>query len=86
MPLSGDDIISAEDAIAKGLCPECGHDFKVENALAHLNSHWTAPIPPDKRGDEPRRRRALLQKYIADNNVRTSDMPLPATAKPAELP
>lgn len=86
MPLLGDDDISAEDALAKGLCPECGHDFKAENAIAHLNRHWTAPIPVDRRGDEPRKRQALLQKYIVDNNVRTTNMPSPAATKPADLP
>jgi hypothetical protein len=86
MPLFGDDEITADEAIAKGLCPECGHDFKLENAIAHLNNHWKAPIPLDKRGDEPRRRQALLEKYIADNNIRTTNMPQPAATKVQPLP
>lgn len=86
MPLFGDDDISAEDALAKGLCPECGHDFKAENAIAHLNRHWSAPIPVDKRGDEARKRQALLLKYIADNDVRTTNMPPKAAGKAADLP
>lgn len=86
MPLLGDDDISADDAMAKGLCPECGHDLKIENAIAHLNRHWTAPIPLDKRGDEPRRRQAMLQKHIAENDIRTTNMPPKPAAKPGELP
>lgn len=86
MPLFEGEDISADDAMAKGLCPECGHDLKAENAVAHLNSHWKAPIPLDKRGDEPRRRQALLQKHIQDNDIRTTNMPPKAAGKPADLP
>ncbi|MGA7885879.1 MAG: hypothetical protein WCA44_09060 [Acidobacteriaceae bacterium] len=86
MPLVDGKLMSAQDALAKGLCPECGADFKTENAIAHLNSHWQGFIPVDKRGDKARQRQAMLQKYVADKNVRTTNMPPPVAAKPADLP
>jgi len=86
MPLFENEDISADDALAKGLCPECGADLKTENPIAHLNTHWKAPMPYDSRGNEPRRRQAMLQKFIADNNVPTTNMPTSATTIPSPLP
>ncbi len=86
MPLVDGKLVTADAALAKGLCPECGADLKAENPIAHLNTHWQAPMPLDKRGDEARRRKALLEKFISDNKVRTSNMPKPAAATAAPLP
>jgi hypothetical protein len=86
MPLVDGKLMTADDALAKGLCPECGHDFKLENPIAHLNTHWKAPIPLDKRGDKARLRMAMLQKHVTDNDVRTTNMPPKAGAAPAPLP
>lgn len=86
MPLSDGKLITDAAALAKGLCPECGDDFKTSNAVAHSHMHWRAAKPLDKRGDKARSRAAMLDKYIADNSVRTSNQPKPAAAKPADLP
>ncbi len=86
MPLVNGELVTPAAALAKGLCPECGADFKAENAIAHLNSHWQAPIPVDKRGDGARKRQAMLQKHVTEQGVRTSNMPPPAASKPADLP
>ena len=86
MPLVDGKLVTPAAALAKGLCPECGADLKTHNPIAELHSHWTAPIPLDKRGDGARLRKAMLMKFIADNNVRTSDQPKPAAAAPAPLP
>lgn len=86
MPLVNGTLVTAEAALAKGLCPECATDLKKSNPIAELHSHWKAPIPLDKRGDGARKRKAMLEKFIADNNVRTSDQPKPAAATAAPLP
>ena len=77
MPLFENEDISADDALAKGLCPECGGDLKTSSPIAHLNSHWKGPMQLNTRGDEPRRRKAMLEKFIADNKIRASNEPKP---------
>lgn len=86
MPLVDDELLTADQAIAKNLCPECAADLTKENPIAHLNTHWRATPPLNKAGDEARRRQALLQDFIAAHGVRTTNMPKPATAKPAPMP
>lgn len=86
MPLQGDKVIKAEEAIALHLCPECGRDLKTTNAIAELNAHWRTEPPNGIDGDEARKRRALLQKYIRDNNVQTSDQIEAAAAAQAAEP
>ena len=61
-----------EEALADHHCPECGRDFKKVNAVACLNAHWLKPGPDNIDGDEGRRRKAMLMKYIEDNNVQTT--------------
>lgn len=86
MPLHNGKLISAEDAIAQDLCPECGGDLKTSNAVAHFNKHWQKEPPSDKRGDKCRARRLMLTKYISDHNVRTSNQAKPAAGAVADLP
>jgi len=86
MPLADGKLITAEEALKRGLSPETGRDLKAVNPIAELNNLWKAPIPLDKRGDKARERKAMLEKFIADNNVRTTNMPKPAAGKPADLP
>lgn len=83
MPLLGDKAITAEEAIAQHLCPECGRDLRETNAIAELNAHWRVEPSLGIDGDEARRRRALLRKYIQDNNVQTSDQREEAAAASA---
>jgi hypothetical protein len=86
MPLVNGKLITAAEAIAKGLCPETGADLTKVNPIAELRSLWKAPIPLDKRGDKARERKAMLEKFISDHNVRTTNMPKPAAAAAAPLP
>lgn len=86
MPLQGDKVITAEQAIAAHLCPECGRSLKETNAIAELNAHWRTEPPNGIDGDEARKRRALLKKYIQDNNVQTSDQIEAAAAATAAAP
>ena len=86
MPLVAGKLITPEAAIAQGLCPECGVDLKKSNPIAELASHWKTTPPNDKRGDKARARKALLEKFISDNQVRTTNMPKPAAAAAAPLP
>lgn len=72
-PLVGEQTLTPEQAIAQHLCPECGADLKKTNAIAERNRHWRTEPPNGIDGDEARKRRALLNKYILDNDVKTSD-------------
>lgn len=78
MPLVNEKLITADAALAQGLCPECGDSFKEVDPRAHLNMHWKAPIPVDKRGNESRRRQAMLTKAVAAKST--------AASGPAPLP
>ena len=86
MPIVDGKLITPEEALKRGLSPETGRDLKTVNPIAELNSLWKAPIPLDKRGDGARKRKAMLEKFIADNNVRTTNMPKPVAATAAPLP
>jgi hypothetical protein len=85
MPIVKGKYMKPDDAIAAGLCPECGDDLGKSNPIAHSKSHWKTYPPPGRDGDEARRRMKLLQDFIADKKVVTSNMPKPpaATVKPA---
>lgn len=87
MPLVNGKLITPDAAIAQGRCPECGDDLTKSNPIAHFKSHWKTAPPVGRNGDEARRRIVLFQKFIADNKVRTSNMPKPAPepAKPAPI-
>jgi hypothetical protein len=86
MPLVDGKNISPADAMAAGRCPECGDDLKTQNPIAHRRSHWLTQPPLGVDGDEARARMEMFDKFIADNNVRTSNMPKPAEKKPNAAP
>src|SRR5579862_2620755 len=76
--------ISPEEALSRGLCPECGADFKIVNALGHRRTHWMVEPPRDELyGGEGRRRIKLYDQYLVDNKVRTTNMPVPKEEKDA---
>jgi hypothetical protein len=77
MPLVNGKVLTPDEAIAQHCCPECGADLTNVNPIAELASHWRVTPRDDRQGKEGLRRRALLQKYIADNKVTTSDQPKP---------
>lgn len=72
MPTVNARLISPQDALAKDLCPECGHDLKVESAISHLNRHWEREPNAGSDGDEARSRRQMLRDYIKANDIRPS--------------
>lgn len=78
--------LTPDEAIAKGLCPECGRDLRQVNPIAELNSHWKAYPVFNQDGMEALRRMQLLKDFIEANGVRTSNMPRPKApnAAPAE--
>jgi hypothetical protein len=82
MPFVNGKKVTPDEAIAAGHCPETGVDLKTVNPIAQLNNLWQAPPPDGRRGNEARHRRELLQQFIKDHNVRTSNMPKPQPAKP----
>lgn len=77
MPLKDGEYISPDDAISKGLCPECAADLTKINAIAHRASHWYKMPNDDFDGQEGRRRMKMLDDYIVEHNVATSDKPKP---------
>jgi hypothetical protein len=80
MPLVNGKVMSPDDAMAAGRCPECGVDLRESNPIAHRRSHWKRQPPWGVDGDEARRRMVMFDKFIADNKVRTSNMQAPKTA------
>lgn len=74
MPLVKGKLMSPDDAMAAGLCPECGDDLAEQNPLAHRRSHWQKRPNDDEDGKEGLRRMRMFDKWIADHNVRTTDM------------
>jgi hypothetical protein len=89
MPLVEGKDVSPDDAMAKGLCPECGADLTKTNPIAHFRSHWKVRPKQDRDGEEGLRRMAMFQQFITDHDVRTTNMPKPkapaAPAAPAPL-
>jgi hypothetical protein len=84
MPLVNGELISPDDAMAKGLCPECGDDLRTQNPIAHRRSHWYTRPRDDMDGAEGLRRMKMFDEWIVKNNVRTSDQPKPTpNAAPA---
>jgi hypothetical protein len=81
MPYVNGKLITPDEAIAKGLCPETGVDLRTVNPIAQLNRLWQTAPKDDRRGAEALRRRELLQNFIKEHNVRTSNMPKPQPAK-----
>ena len=73
-PIVNEESLTADEAIAKNLCPECGADLTKSSPIGHRNGHWRTLPPPGVDGDEARRRMGLLDKFIADHNIKTSDV------------
>jgi hypothetical protein len=61
MPIVDGKLIEPDDAIHRGLCPECGAQITPRTALAHARSHWN----PDRSdlSEEARRRFNLLREF-----------------------
>jgi hypothetical protein len=78
MPLFEGKDITPDEAIALNRCPECAADLTQVNPIGHRNTHWITQPKPGRRGEEGLRRMGLLDKFIADNNVRTSNMSKPS--------
>ena len=86
MPLIDGKLVTADEALSQGRCPECAVDLTKVNPIAERRSHWKTYPTPNRQGLEALRRMALLDDFIAKNNVRTSNMPKTAAAAPAPLP
>jgi hypothetical protein len=82
VPTKDGKYLKPEDAMAQGLCPECGIDLKSVNPIGHLNFHWVAMPRNDRGGLEALRRRAMLLDYIQKNDIRTSNDPRPKKGEP----
>jgi hypothetical protein len=89
MPLIDGKLVSPDDAMKAGRCPECGADLRVVNPIAHRRSHWQRMPNADRLGEEGLRRMAMFDEFIAANKVRTSNMPKlkvdPSSGGPAPL-
>jgi hypothetical protein len=86
MPLVNGKPMSPDDAMKQDRCPECGQDLKESNPIAHLRSHWRSMPRQDRDGEEGLRRMTMFKKYIADHDIRTSDMPKKAAPPPPPPP
>ena len=74
MPLKDGKLITPDEAIAANCCPECGGDLTDSSPIGHRNAHWRTQPPAGIDGDEGRKRIALLDQFIADHNIVTSDV------------
>jgi hypothetical protein len=86
MPLIKGKVVTPDEAMAQGCCPECGVDLKTVNPIAERASHWKRRPNNDADGEEGLRRMAMLDDFIVKNEVRTSDKPKPEAGKPPPIP
>jgi hypothetical protein len=86
MPLFEGKNISPDDALAKGLCPECAVDLRKVNPIAHRKTHWRTMPRDDAQGQEGLRRMQMLDDFIIKNKVRTSNQPKPAKGRATPKP
>jgi hypothetical protein len=63
MPLVNGKLITPDDAIANGFCPETGISLRGVNIEEHISRTWKAQPAADPSGDEPRRRMQLLRDF-----------------------
>lgn len=75
MPYVKGRLLTPDEAIKAGYCPECGFDFRTGSASGHRITHWRAEPPKGAVGDEARRRMKLYDEYLAAQAA--------AAAKPA---
>src|ERR1700686_5265709 len=67
MPLVDGRDISPDEAIHRGLCPECAAAITPRTALTHARSHWN-PDRPDL-SEEARRRLNLLAEFAKATRI-----------------
>lgn len=63
MPIVNGTVMSPDDAIAAGLCPETGIPLAGVNIADHIRRTWQSAIDPGPPGDEPRRRIKMLKDW-----------------------
>lgn len=60
MPTIDGKWIEPDDAVAKGLCPECGQNLAGVDKLGHANRHYPKLDPEEAHHAVARKRRAQI--------------------------
>jgi hypothetical protein len=81
MPLVKAQLVTPDEAVAHGFCPECGKDLTEGNPAAHRLSHWMKAPPEDQSGDEARRRMVLYDSYLKAQFAKAAEPAKPAAAQ-----
>lgn len=56
MPQHGDQALTADEALARDLCPECARPLAETNPAEHAAAHW----PRGTSGEAARREKLIL--------------------------
>ena len=84
MPIVDGKMLTPDEAMAAGRCPECGVDLTKVNPIAELKSHWQTEPKDNRQGAEGLRRMLMLKQYINDHSAGTSNKPA-GPIKPAPI-
>lgn len=68
MPYVNNVLHTPDEAIAKGMCPECGRDLAQSSYQVESMLHWPRGLDPSEASTEAIQRGALLKAYF-DNLV-----------------
>ena len=63
MPHVAGKFLTPDEALKKGLCPECGCDLSTKDPHGHALYHYPQTIDDDPHYEEARRRKALIENY-----------------------
>jgi hypothetical protein len=63
MPMVDGELVSPDDAIRRGMCPECGVALRSEAARSHAESHWGPHADDTRLSNEARRRFNLILDF-----------------------
>ena len=63
MPMVNGVAVTADEAYAKGLCPECADDLRAVNLQDHVQQHWPALDPRNGVHREAARRADMIRSF-----------------------
>ncbi len=64
MPYVNSVLHTPDEAIAKGMCPECGRDLAQSSYQVETMLHWPRGLDPSECSTEGIQRAALLKTYF----------------------
>jgi hypothetical protein len=58
------ELVSPDDVIRRGLCPECGKRLDIKSARHHAEDHWGIDPNSNRLSEEGRRRFNLILGFV----------------------